>query len=325
MEAAPVGQSRRAERKSMRFHRKCQPGVTFWRLQPPESERRGGGGQEIRGGWGRKERRDQDEKDGEELKGGEETLESEADKRQRGRGGTWKQWKWKNKNRRKGRKRKYSHVSSRNWMIWNVSNWIFIDILCLFTSRFAISFTVVHIYFHLILYSKHFVNRSAKCTIKRSESISVNANPLLGFSPDKDGGCESTNIAVNVIWRGRCTISDVGRPLDYRSLSVSDNKSTLWCQAAASPPAAGRGSPGPPVLSGNHFRDGGKKRGGRERRGDLYCLPPRCLKPASVGPGGRQRQRDGGIQTPALGGCERFSFLRSKCVFLFSLLISRDL
>lgn len=52
MEAASASQSRIAEWKSMRFHGKCQPGLTFWRLQPPESERRGrgrGGGQEIRG------------------------------------------------------------------------------------------------------------------------------------------------------------------------------------------------------------------------------------------------------------------------------------
>lgn len=49
MEAVSASQSQRAERKSMRFHGKCQPGLTFWRLQPPESERRGGGGQEIRG------------------------------------------------------------------------------------------------------------------------------------------------------------------------------------------------------------------------------------------------------------------------------------
>lgn len=36
----------------MRFRGKCQPGLTFWRIQPLESERRGGkrgGGQEIRG------------------------------------------------------------------------------------------------------------------------------------------------------------------------------------------------------------------------------------------------------------------------------------
>lgn len=40
------------EWKSMRFQGKCQPGLTFWRLQPPESGRRrrkGGGRQEIRG------------------------------------------------------------------------------------------------------------------------------------------------------------------------------------------------------------------------------------------------------------------------------------
>lgn len=49
MEAVSVSQSQCTEWKSMRFHGKCQPGLTFWRLQPPESERRGGGGQEIRG------------------------------------------------------------------------------------------------------------------------------------------------------------------------------------------------------------------------------------------------------------------------------------
>lgn len=55
MEAASVGQSQRTEWKSMRFHGKCQPGLTFWRLQPPESGRRrwwwwrgGGGVEEIR-------------------------------------------------------------------------------------------------------------------------------------------------------------------------------------------------------------------------------------------------------------------------------------
>lgn len=51
----------------MRFCGKCQPGLTFWRLQPPESERGGGGEggrgrQEIRGDEVEKERRDQDEK-----------------------------------------------------------------------------------------------------------------------------------------------------------------------------------------------------------------------------------------------------------------------
>lgn len=49
MEPASLSQSQCAEQKSMKFHRKCQPGLTFWRLQPPESERRGGGGQEIGG------------------------------------------------------------------------------------------------------------------------------------------------------------------------------------------------------------------------------------------------------------------------------------
>lgn len=49
MEAVSVSQSQCTEWKSMRFHGKCQPGLTFWRLQPPESERRGGGGQEIGG------------------------------------------------------------------------------------------------------------------------------------------------------------------------------------------------------------------------------------------------------------------------------------
>lgn len=53
MEAALVSQSQRAERKSMTFRGKCQPGLTFWRIQPLESERRGGkrggGRQEIRG------------------------------------------------------------------------------------------------------------------------------------------------------------------------------------------------------------------------------------------------------------------------------------
>ena len=65
MKAALVSQSQPAARKSMRFRRKCQSGLTFWRLQPPESERGGGGEggrQEIRGDEVEKERRDQDER-----------------------------------------------------------------------------------------------------------------------------------------------------------------------------------------------------------------------------------------------------------------------
>lgn len=57
MEAASVSQSQHAEWKSMRFHGKCQPGLTFWRLQPSESERRGGGGREIREDEVEKERK----------------------------------------------------------------------------------------------------------------------------------------------------------------------------------------------------------------------------------------------------------------------------
>lgn len=53
MEAASVGQSQRAEWKSMRFHGKCQPGLTFWRLQPPESGGRGGGRTGNKRGGGR--------------------------------------------------------------------------------------------------------------------------------------------------------------------------------------------------------------------------------------------------------------------------------
>ena len=77
MEAALVSQSQCAERKSMRFHGKCQPGLTFWRLQPPESERRGGG----RGG-GRQEIR------GDEVKRKEEiTMKKMVRNRKEGREG----------------------------------------------------------------------------------------------------------------------------------------------------------------------------------------------------------------------------------------------
>ena len=58
MEAASVSQSQYADWKSMRFHGKCQPVLTFRRLPPPESEkRRRGGGQEIRGDEVEKERK----------------------------------------------------------------------------------------------------------------------------------------------------------------------------------------------------------------------------------------------------------------------------
>lgn len=94
MEAAPVSQWQRGEQKSMKFHRKCQPGLTFWRLQPPESERsgeeeavgeEGGGGQEI--GGDEVKRKEQDRENEIEMRNGrdEEKLEKENKKRTKGR------------------------------------------------------------------------------------------------------------------------------------------------------------------------------------------------------------------------------------------------